>query len=47
MELAFLNTIPIPQAAIDTGKIKVLDVSGMFAEAIQRTYNETSLSVLF
>ncbi len=47
VEMTFLNTIPIPQAALDTGKIKVLDVSGMFAEAIQRTYNETSLSVLF
>ena len=47
VELALLNTIPVSEEAKASGKIKVLDVSGMFAEAIQRTYNETSLSVLF
>jgi len=46
-ELALLNTIPISEDAEKTGRIKVLDVSPMFAEAIQRTYNETTLSVLF
>ena len=47
VELALLNTIPVSEEATATGRIKVLDVSGMFAEAIQRTYDETSLSVLF
>ena len=46
-ELALLNTIPVPKEFIDTGRVKVLDVSDMFAEAIQRTYNESSMSVLF
>ena len=46
-ELALLNTIPVSEEATATGRIKVLDVSPMFAEAIQRTYNETTLSVLF
>lgn len=46
-ELALLNTIPISDKALATGKIKVLDVSPMFAEAIQRTYDESSLSVMF
>ena len=46
-ELALLNTIPVSEEAVATGRIKVLDVSGLFAEAIQRTYNETSLSALF
>lgn len=46
-ELALLNTIPISEKALATGKIKVLDVSPMFAEAIQRTYDESSLSVMF
>ncbi len=46
-ELALLNTIPVSDEALSIGKIKVLDVAPIFAEAIQRTYNETSLSVLF
>ena len=45
-EMVFLNTIPEPEAAKGT-KIKFLDVSPMFAEAIQRTYDEVSLSVMF
>ena len=47
VEMCFLNTIPISDEALATGKINVLDVSGMFAEAIQRTYDESSLSVMF
>ncbi|MBQ7523720.1 MAG: ribose-phosphate pyrophosphokinase [Oscillospiraceae bacterium] len=46
-ELALLNTIPVSKDFTDTGRVKVLDVSDMFAEAIQRTYNESSMSVLF
>ena len=45
-EMVFLNTIPRPEAAEGT-QIKFLDVSPMFAEAIQRTFDETSLSVMF
>ena len=45
-EMVFLNTIPKPEAAEGT-QIKFLDVAPMFAEAIQRTYEETSLSVMF
>mgnify|MGYP002800282613 FL=1 len=41
-----LNTIPAPEAARGT-KIKYLDVAPMFAEAIQRTYEEISLSPMF
>ena len=45
-EMVFLNTIPKPEAAEGT-QIKFLDVAPMFAEAIQRTYDEESLSVMF
>ena len=47
VELALLNTVPVSQEALATGKIKVIDVAPMFAEAIQRTYNESSMSMLF
>ena len=45
-EVAFLDTIP----AIDAGlsdKIKYLTVAPMFSEAIERTYQEISISKLF
>ncbi len=45
-EMVFLNTIPMPEEAKDT-KIKFLDVAPMFAEAIQRTYDEVSMSTMF
>ncbi len=45
-EMVFLNTIPAP-AGIEDSKIKFLDVSPVFAEAIQRTYEEVSLSKMF
>ena len=44
-ELTFLNTIPAPEGVCD--KIKYLDVSPVFADAIQRIYEENSMSVLF
>ena len=45
-ELMLLNTIPMP--SIYTGrKIRQLDASPMFAKAITRIYNETSISSLF
>ena len=45
-EMVFLNTIPAP-AGLKSEKIKFLDVAPMFAEAIQRTYDEVSLSQMF
>ena len=45
-EMVFLNTIPEPEAVKGT-KIKFLNVAPMFAEAIQRTYDEVSLSPMF
>ena len=45
-ELMLLNTIPLPSDY--TGrKIRQLDASPMFAKAITRIYNETSISSLF
>lgn len=45
-ELMLLNTIPLP--ADYTGrKIRQLDAAPMFAKAITRIYNETSISSLF
>ena len=44
-ELTFINTIPPLEGACS--KIKYLDVSPIFADAIQRIYEENSMSVLF
>ena len=45
-EMVFLNTIPAPEGLV-SDKIKFLDAAPMFAEAIQRTYDEVSLSPMF
>ena len=45
-ELALLNTIPAIDPAL-SGKIKYLSVGPMFSEAIERIYQETSISKLF
>ncbi len=45
-ELAFLDTIPAIEAGL-SDKIKYLTVAPMFAEAIERTYQEISVSKLF
>ena len=45
-ELMLLNTIPMP-AGYTGKKIKQIDVSPMFAKAITRIYQETSISSLF
>ena len=45
-ELMVLNTIPIP-AGYEGRKIRQLDVAPLFAKAITRIYNETSISSLF
>jgi ribose-phosphate pyrophosphokinase len=44
-ELTLLNTIPALEGACD--KINYIDVSPVFADAIQRIYEENSMSVLF
>ena len=46
-EMVFLNTIPASDEAKACKKIKFLDVAPLFAEAIQRTYDESSMSTLF
>ena len=46
-EMVFLSTIPASEEAKTCDKIKFLDVAPVFAEAIQRTYDEVSMSTLF
>ena len=45
-ELYFLDTVP-PKAGVKCEKIKYLSVAHMFAEAIERIYEEVSVSKLF
>ena len=45
-ELALLNTIPPIESGLSE-KIKYLSVGPMFSEAIERIYQETSISKLF
>ena len=45
-ELIFLDTIPAP-ANLDCDKIKYLTVANLFADAIERIYEEVSVSKLF
>ena len=48
-ELALLDTIPAPAGEEELAKsrIKYLTVAPMFAEAIERTYQEISIAKLF
>lgn len=46
-EVFFLNTIPANEAALTCEKIKYVNVADVFAEAISRIFNETSVSPLF
>ena len=45
-EVMFLNTIP-PKEGVQCDKIKYISVAHMFAEAIERIYEEVSVSKLF
>ena len=45
-EVYFLDTVP-PKAGVACDKIKYLSVAHMFAEAIERIYEEVSVSKLF
>ena len=46
-EVSFLNTIPASPEALACTKIKFVSVHDVFAEAISRIFNETSVSPLF
>ena len=46
-ELLLLDTIPYPENAPPCDKIKYMSVAPVFAEAIQRVYEEISISNLF
>lgn len=46
-ELLVSNTVPLSEAARKCHKIKVFDVSALFAEAIRRIHNGESVSALF
>ena len=46
-EVLLLDTIPYPENAQPCGKIKYMSVAPVFAEAIQRVYEEISISNLF
>ena len=46
-ELVVTNTIPLTQAAKDTGKIRQLSVASLLAEAIKRIHHSDSMSSLF
>ena len=42
-----LDTVPYPKDKPACGKIKYLSVASIFAEAIERIYEEVSISSLF
>jgi ribose-phosphate pyrophosphokinase len=46
-ELVLLDTIPYPKDKPACDKIKYLSVASLFAEAIERIYEEVSISSLF
>jgi len=46
-ELVITDTIPLSEAASQSGKIRQLTVAGLIAEAIRRVSNEESVSAMF
>jgi ribose-phosphate pyrophosphokinase len=46
-ELVVTNTVPLTPAALECGKVRVLSVGALLAEAIQAIHDETSVSGLF
>jgi ribose-phosphate pyrophosphokinase len=46
-EVVITDTIPLSQAAIDTGRFKVLTVARLLGEAIKRIHHSDSVSSLF
>ena len=46
-ELVVTDTIPLSEAALECGRIRVLSVAGMLAEAMARIHREESVSSLY
>lgn len=46
-ELVVTNTVPLTPAGLQCGKVRVLSIGGLLAEAIQAIHDETSVSGLF
>ena len=46
-ELVVTDTIPLSDAAKNTGKIRQVTIAPMLAEALRRINNEESLSAMF
>ena len=46
-ELVVTNTIPQSENVKKSSKLRVIDIAPMLAEAIRRTHNGESISVLF
>jgi ribose-phosphate pyrophosphokinase len=46
-ELVVTNTIPLSQEMKSSGRVRVLDIAPMLAEAVRRVSNEESLSAMF
>lgn len=46
-ELILLNTVPAPDGAMATGKIHYISVAALFAEAISRMHNDTSMNTIY
>lgn len=45
--LVLLNTIPAPEGVQATGKISYISVASLFAEAISRMHNDTSMNTIY
>ena len=46
-ELVITDTIPLRDESVATGKVRVLSVASLMAEAVRRTHDEESISSLF
>ena len=46
-ELVVTDTIPLSEKIIATGKIRVLSIAPLLAEAVRRINNEESISAMF
>ncbi|WP_028455028.1 ribose-phosphate pyrophosphokinase [Chitinilyticum litopenaei] len=46
-EVVVTDTIPVPEAAQATGRIRVVSIAGLLAETMRRINNEESVSTLF
>ncbi len=46
-ELVVTDSIPIPSAIMDTGRVRVITIAGLLGEALRRVSNEESISAMF